>query len=369
MAAPQVDNEYWDEIAKARVELQNLISKENYSAWDLLRLAYASQFSIANFHHAYAGTSTSTDATTKKTQSAINNLKTKMEKIKRNHLKITYPDLYQLAGVVALQTLGGPKIEFVPGREESEIPPDEGCLPDVSVKGLCCSFCSNSLESGPSDLRAIFHRVGISNSDLIVALCGGLKLARRADAEKSGGQGPKSGDQAPKSGETLKFDNSYFKELNKKGKLPVEAIDKALLNDPEFRSRVHLYAMDEDEFKRHYVVAHKKLSEFGLLHSTFFGSAFENSMLRLKNMPVTLAIAAAVIFSVFYLINRKLSKFGLPHSSFFGSAFENSIVRLKNMPVTQRAVGVAVAAAVVISSVFYLINRRRANKYSSQQFH
>ncbi|XP_059293034.1 cell wall protein IFF6-like [Lycium ferocissimum] len=256
MAAPQVDNEYWDEIAKARVELQNLISKENYNAWDLLRLAYASQFSIANFHHAYAGTSTSTDATTKKTQSAINNLKTKMgnstsidattkntqsvnnnlkteigtststdattkntqsannnlkteigtststdattkntqsvnnnlkteigtststdtrtmntqsannnlkteigtststdattkntqsainnlkteiESIKRNHhVEITYPDLYQLAGVVALHTLGGPVIEFVPGREDSTISPDEGCLPDVSVKG------------------------------------------------------------------------------------------------------------------------------------------------------------------------------------------------------------------------------------------
>ncbi|XP_059293033.1 L-ascorbate peroxidase 3-like [Lycium ferocissimum] len=266
--------------------------------------------------------------------------------------------------------LVGPGIVFVPGREDSTISPEEGCLPDVSVKGLCCSFCSNSLESGPSDLRAIFHRVGISNSDLIVALCGGLKLARRADAEKSGGQGPKSADQAPKSRETLKFDNSYFKELNKKGKLPVEAIDKALLNDPEFRSRVHLYATDEDEFKRHYVVAHKKLSEFGLPHSSLSGSAFENSTLCLKNMPVTFAIAAAVvIFSVFYLINRKLSELGLPHSSFSGSAFENSIVHLKNMPVTQRVVGVAVAATVVISSVFYLINRRKAKKYSSQQFH
>ncbi|XP_060195371.1 L-ascorbate peroxidase 3-like [Lycium barbarum] len=182
-----------------------------------------------------------------------------------------------------------------------------------------------------------------------VYILGLLLQARRADAEKSGVHGPRieentdvqaprtkdktgvqashtekqSGVQALCTEENLKFDNSYFKdddytprllfivhhwELNKKVKLPVEAIDKALLDDPEFRRRVHLYATDEDAFKRDYVVAHKKLSKPGLSHSSFFGSAFENSMLRLKNMPVTqtavgVAIAAAVvIFSVFYVI-------------------------------------------------------------------
>ncbi|XP_060194448.1 L-ascorbate peroxidase 3-like [Lycium barbarum] len=288
MAAPQVDNEYWDEIAKARVELQNLISKENYSAWDLLRLAYASQFSIANFHHAYAGTSTSTDAKPK-TQSANNNIKTAIAIIKDNHRTITYPDLYQLAGVVALEMLGGPKIEFVPGRKDSPISPDERYLPD-----------------GSQDLRDVFHKVGISDNRHIVALSGGLKMARRA---------------GPRTDKTFKFDNSYFKELVEKKDSSQLPTDKALVKDPDFSGLVDLYAEKNEDFLKDYEEAHKKLSDLGL-----------------------------------------------PHSSFLRSTLQKSKSALNNMQVSQRpvGVGVVVAAAVVILSVFYLINKRRTNKYSSQ---
>lgn len=45
MAAP-VDKDYDEEIKKARDELLTSISKEKSSARDLLRVAYASQFSI-----------------------------------------------------------------------------------------------------------------------------------------------------------------------------------------------------------------------------------------------------------------------------------------------------------------------------------
>ncbi|KAK4368147.1 hypothetical protein RND71_011939 [Anisodus tanguticus] len=311
--APRIDVEYRNEIDKARVDLLNLIWKDKYSATDLLRLAYASQFSIANSHNGDAGNSTSTDATTKTTQSANNNnnLKTAIDNIKAKHPTITYPDLYQLAGVVALETLGGPKIEFVPGRKDSQISPNEGCLPDG--------------KQGASDLRDVFHRVGLSDDKDIVALSGGLKLvtllglllqARRADSEISGVHGHPTG-------ETLKFDNSYFEELaNKKdSSLLTLPTDKALLDDKKFRGYVQLYATNKDAFKKDFEEAHKKLSELGL-----------------------------------------------PHASFFRSTLEKSTLVVKNIPVAQRAVGVAVAAAVVIFSVFYLINRRRANKYSLNQF-
>lgn len=37
--------------------------------------------------------------------------------MKAKHLQISYADLYQLAGVVAVEVTGGPAIHFVPGRK------------------------------------------------------------------------------------------------------------------------------------------------------------------------------------------------------------------------------------------------------------
>ncbi|MCI10644.1 L-ascorbate peroxidase peroxisomal-like, partial [Trifolium medium] len=39
------------------------------------------------------------------------------EEVKVKHPKISYADLYQLAGVVAVEVTGGPTIHFVPGRK------------------------------------------------------------------------------------------------------------------------------------------------------------------------------------------------------------------------------------------------------------
>lgn len=41
------------------------------------------------------------------------------EELKSKYPKITYADLYQLAGVVAVEIAGGPKITFTPGRIDS----------------------------------------------------------------------------------------------------------------------------------------------------------------------------------------------------------------------------------------------------------
>ncbi|XP_009796806.1 L-ascorbate peroxidase 3 [Nicotiana tabacum] len=305
MAVPVVDAEYRNEIEKARIELQNLIVSKKYSARDLLRLAYACQFSIssaANSHIDDAGSSTSSTDAKIKTQAANNDLRTAIENIKVNHPTITYPDLYQLAGVVAVKALGGPIIEFIPGRKDSSISPNEGCLPDG--------------KQGPKELRDIFHSIGLSEDKDIVALSAGLKLAARADSKSSGVEGPK-------------FDNSYFVKLLKQdsGLLQLPS-DKALLEDPKFHSYVLLYEKDQKAFFRDYEESHKKLSELGLPHSSFFRSTLEKGR----------------------------------------SALEKGTLAVKNTPVAQRAVGVAVAAAVVIFSFFYLIHRRRASKHSSQQF-
>lgn len=94
MAVPVVDAEYRNEIEKARIELQNLIVSKKYSARDLLRLAYACQFSIssaANSHIDDAGSSTSSTDAKIKTQAANNDLRTAIGEL---HFWPLPPNLY-----------------------------------------------------------------------------------------------------------------------------------------------------------------------------------------------------------------------------------------------------------------------------------
>ncbi|CAI0392844.1 unnamed protein product [Linum tenue] len=120
--------------------------------------------------------------------------------------------------------------------------PEEGRLPNPT--------------QGPSHLRDVFYRMGLSDRD-IVALSGGHTLGR-AHAERSGFEGPWTK-------EPFKFDNSYFVELTKgesQGLLKLPT-DKALMEDPKFRELVLLYAKDEEAFFEDYALSHKKLSELG----------------------------------------------------------------------------------------------------------
>ena len=52
-----------------------------------------------------------------------------LEHVKAQCAPITFADLAQLAGVVGAESLGGPDIEFRPGRRDSRVSPPEGRLP------------------------------------------------------------------------------------------------------------------------------------------------------------------------------------------------------------------------------------------------
>ncbi|KAK4346945.1 hypothetical protein RND71_033284 [Anisodus tanguticus] len=228
MAAAIVDAEYLKEIEKARRDLRALISSKN-CAPIMLRLAWHD-----------AGTYDATTKTGGPDGSIRNEVEYKhaansgltiaidlCEEIKARHPKITYADLYQLAGVVAVEVTGGPTVDFVPGRKDSSSSPEEGRLPDA--------------KQGPSHLRDVFYRMGLADKD-IVALSGGHTLGR-AHPDRSGFDGPWTK-------EPLKFDNSYFVELIKEDsegllKLPT---DRALVEDSQFRPYVELYAKDGEAF-------------------------------------------------------------------------------------------------------------------------
>nr|XP_043640150.1 L-ascorbate peroxidase 3-like [Erigeron canadensis] len=239
-----VDAEYLKEIEKARRDLRALISNK-HCAPIMLRLAWHD----AGTYDAKTKTGGPNGSIRNEEEykhAANNGLKIAIdlcEEVKAKHPRITYADLYQLAGVVAVEVTGGPTIDFVPGRMDSNVSPNEGRLPDA--------------KQGPSHLRDVFYRMGLSDKD-IVALSGGHTLGK-AHPERSGF------DEKPWTREPLKFDNSYFVELLKGDtygllKLPT---DKALVEDPKFRSYVELYAKDEEAFFKDYAESHKKLSELG----------------------------------------------------------------------------------------------------------
>ncbi|KAF3440320.1 hypothetical protein FNV43_RR18604 [Rhamnella rubrinervis] len=286
MAGPVVDSAYLKEIEKARRELRALISSRN-CAPIMLRLAWhdAGTFDAKT---KTGGPNGSIRNEQELNHGANNGLKIALnfcEEVKAKHPNITYADLFQLAGVVAVEVTGGPTIEFVPGRKDSVESPEEGRLPDA--------------KQGVSHLKDIFYRMGLSDKD-IVALSGGHTLGK-AHSERSGFDGPWTR-------EPLKFDNSYFVELlqgESEGLLKLPS-DRALLEDPAFRGYVELYAKDEDAFFKDYAVSHKKLSELGFTPPSSSGKEGIKSGIILAQSAVGVAVAAAVvILSYIYEVRRK----------------------------------------------------------------
>lgn len=286
MAAPIVNAEYVKEINKARRDLRSIISSKN-CAPIMLRLAWhdAGTYDAQSKTGGPNGSIRNEEEYTHGANSGLKIALELCEGVKAKHPKITYADLYQLAGVVAVEVTGGPDISFQPGRKDSNVCPREGRLPDA--------------KKDFQHLRDVFYRMGLSDKD-IVALSGGHTLGR-AHPERSGFDGPWT--QEP-----LKFDNSYFVELLKgesEGLLKLPS-DKTLLEDPEFRRYVELYAKDEDAFFRDYAESHKKLSELGFNPNASAAKACSDSTV-LAQGAFGVAIAAAVVaLSYFYEIRKKM---------------------------------------------------------------
>jgi len=183
-----------------------------------------------------------------------------LEPIKKEFPGISYADLWTLAGVVSIETMGGPKIAWRPGRVDY---PDRskcvnGRLPDAS--------------QGPKHLRDVFHRMGFNDQE-IVALSGAHSLGR-CHQDRSGFDGPWT--NAPTT-----FSNLFFKELletkwterkwvgpkqyqDPTGTLMMLPTDVALVEDPEFKKWVEVYAKDQNKFFADFSSAFNKLMELGV---------------------------------------------------------------------------------------------------------
>jgi cytochrome c peroxidase len=174
---------------------------------------------------------------------------------------ISYSDLWNLAGVTAVQELGGPTVPWRPGRKDAE---GTACTPDGRLPNAA---------KGPSHLRDIFYRMGFDDRE-IVALSGAHALGR-AHTDRTGYEGP--WDFSP-----TVFTNEFFRLLVEEEWLkrewdgPLQYTDKttktlmmlptdmALVEDDGFRPHVERYAKDSDVFFQEFADAYVKLLELGV---------------------------------------------------------------------------------------------------------
>lgn len=192
----------------------------------------------------------------------MDNAKAILQPVKEKFPWISYADLWTLGGAVAVESLGGPKIEWWPGRidyeNDNDVPP-HGRLPFGHDK--------------PQELREKFYRMGFNDQE-IVALSGAHVLGR-CHTERSGYDG-KWVD------EPTVFSNDYFDDLTNDQwfwqKSPAGLYqfyddeqdqmmlpsDMALLQDDKFKYWSKAYAKDQNLFFDHFAKAYSKLLELGV---------------------------------------------------------------------------------------------------------
>lgn len=210
-----------------------------------------------------------------------------LDSIKDKHSAVSWADLVQMAGAVAVEMSGGPKIHMIYGRMDAQESDEVGS----GQAELPCPMWPypDGAPSAQVHIRNTFYRMGLSNRE-IVALCGGHTLGR-AFEDRTGVCKHSSGDQgateytrltsiARHDGRTgvgmaggcswtrswLQFDNTYYSRMMENPHDPNLLwlpTDKALFECPEFRPFFELYARDEEAFRRDYARAHAKMSCLG----------------------------------------------------------------------------------------------------------
>jgi len=183
-----------------------------------------------------------------------------LEPIKKEFPGITYADLWTLAGVVAIETMGGPQVPWRPGRTDAKDNSKcvNGRLPDAS--------------QGAKHIRDVFYRMGFNDQEIVALL--GAHCIGRCHTDRSGFEGPWT--NAPTT-----FSNLFFKELldtkwterkwfgpkqyqDPTGSLMMLPADMALVDDPAFKKHVEIYAKDQKKFFQDFASAFNKLLELGV---------------------------------------------------------------------------------------------------------
>lgn len=186
-----------------------------------------------------------------------------LEPVKQKYPKITYSDLWTLAGCVAIEEMGGPEIDWKCGRfdcrDDKYVPPN-GRLP-FGYKDL-------------SHVRETFSRMGFDDQEAVALL--GAHGIGRCHKRFSGWEGKWTA-------HPTRFDNDFYKVLiqdqwevgrvpetnreqyyNHDKSLMMLNTDLELVRDDKFAKWVRAYAKDESLFRADFGAVFAKLLELGI---------------------------------------------------------------------------------------------------------
>ncbi|EGW31175.1 cytochrome c peroxidase, partial [Spathaspora passalidarum NRRL Y-27907] len=186
-----------------------------------------------------------------------------LEPIKQKFPKITYSDLWTLAGKLAIEAMGGPTITWKAGRVDCR---DAKFVPQ-----------SGNLPFGDKDahhVRSTFERMGFNDQEMVALL--GAHALGRCHKRFSGWEGKWTSNP-------IRFSNDFYQVLlneewslgtvpetgreqyyNQDKSLIMLNTDLELVRDSKFLMWVKAYASDESLFFHDFANAFSKLLELGI---------------------------------------------------------------------------------------------------------
>lgn len=192
--------------------------------------------------------------------------KSYLDQVHENFPWISFADLYTYAGCVAIEAIGGPKIQWKPGRTDC---PDARKVPPMGRLPVATKDYSHIQE-------VFYNRLGF-NAQETVALIGGGHGIGGCHARYSGFNGIWTKNP-------FKWDNDFFKVLlnenwslgivpqtgneqyyNDDKTLMMLNTDIELLRCSDFKKWVEIYAENETLFNEHFSLAFAKLLELGVI--------------------------------------------------------------------------------------------------------
>jgi L-ascorbate peroxidase len=153
---------------------------------------------------------------------------------KASYPSVSWADLVALGGAAAVEKCGGPVIQIGLGRTDATVPAPAHRLPGGY--------------EGAGLLKAMFARMGLGARELVV-LSGAHTLGHTQ--------------RRPFTPNPWVFSNAYFVQLLARTEPALLGTDTALLDDPELRPFVELYAADEARFLADFADAFRRLTWLG----------------------------------------------------------------------------------------------------------
>jgi L-ascorbate peroxidase len=157
-----------------------------------------------------------------------------LELAKERFPEVSWADLVAIGGAAGIQRCGGPAIRVGLGRTDS----DQVSPPHRLPGGY----------EGATMLKRMFARMGLGVRDLVV-LSGAHTLGHTQ--------------RKPFTSDPWVFSNSYYTQLVELKGSALLGTDTAMIEDPELRPYVELYARDQDQFLADFADAYYRMTWLG----------------------------------------------------------------------------------------------------------